>query len=662
MKSTHCGFGAAIQTGCAGVVLFLLLPLTASAVDVLTQHNDNLRTGANLQEFVLTTSNVNTAQFGKVFSRSVDAQMYAQPLYLHAVTISNQIRNVVYVCTESNSVYAFDADDAAASNALWHVNFGPAVPSSDLNNCGDLTPVVGITSTPVIDGTTGTIYIEAKTKESGNYFHRLHALDVATGQEKFGGPVTIQASVAGTGDGGSTITFNALHEFNRPGLLLSSNVVYIAFGSHCDWAPYHGWLIGYGATNLQQQYVFNTTPNGGEGAIWACGTGPAADANGNIYVVTGNGSFNANTGGPNLGDSYMKLSVSNNALAVATWFTPHDQATLNAADLDVGTGGIMLLPSTNWVVGAGKTGMMYLMNRDNMGGFTTANSDTNILQEFMGLAGTCCIGQSPVYWNGPTNQFLYYWSGSDVIKAFKFTGSSIQTTPLAQGSRTQARPGGLSLSAQQNLPGTGILWGMYNLAGGTIVAYDAENVTHELYNSQQNPGRDSMGTLVKFASPTIANGKVYVPTGGNKLVVYGLLTAPYQIWRQANFTSAELTNSAVSGDTADPDADGVPNLAEYALGLSPKAPNPNGLPVASVQNLGGTNYLTIAYEQVLYDTDISYTVQISDDLVTWNSGPAFTAPVGSPVDNGDGTETWLVQDLIPSDTTTARFIRLKITH
>lgn len=657
----NCG-RAVFQGVSAGIILCLLLPITTSAVNVLTQHNDNLRTGANLNEYVLTTSNVNTAQFGRVFTRAVDGQMYAQPLYVHAVTISNQVRNVVYVCTEHNSVYAFDADNAAVSTALWQTNLGPSVLIADLNNCTDLQPEVGITATPVIDLGTGTIYVDAKTKEGASFFHRLHALDIASGQEKFGGPVVIQATVPGTADGGTLVSFNAQHELNRPALLLLSNVVYLAYGSHCDWQPYHGWLLGYGATNLQQQYAFNTTPNGGEGAIWACGMGPAADANGNIYVVTGNGSFNANTGGPNLGDSFMKLSISNNALTVASWFTPHDQGTLNASDLDLGSGGTVLIPSTNMVVGVGKTGVLYLLNRDNMGGFTTASSDTNIVQEFAAVAGTCCIGQSPVYWNGPTNEFLFMWSGSDVVKAFKFTGSSIQTTPLAQGGQTQARAGGISLSAHLNVPGTGIIWGMYNLAGGTIVAYDASNVAHELWDSQQNAGRDSLGNYVKFASPTISNGKVYAPTGANKLVVYGLLSTPYQIWQQGNFTSAELTNSAISGDTADPDGDGVPNLMEYAFGLNPKIANSSGRPVASVQHLGGTNYLTVAYNQVLYNTDISYTVQVSSDLITWNSGPGFTAPVGPPVDNGDGTETWIVQDTIPSNSVTARFIRLKITR
>jgi hypothetical protein len=660
MRDDQYGSGAGCRAAFIAVVFAVLMPIRAGAVNVLTQHNDNYRTGANLAEFVLNTSNVNTAQFGKVFSRTVDGQMYAQPLYVHAVAISNQFRNIVYVCTESNSVYAFDADSATASNALWQVNLGPPVPIADLNNCDDLSPIVGITSTPVIDPTTGTIYVEAKTVENGNYFHRLHALDIATGQEKFGGPVVIQASVPGTADGGTLDSFNAQHALNRPGLLLLSNVVYVAFGSHCDWGPYYGWVLGYGATNLHQQYVFNATPNAGEGGIWSSGTGPAADAAGNIYVETGNATFDVNIGGPDFGDSFLKLAVSNDSLVVASWFTPYNQEILNDGDVDLNSGGSLLLPTTNMLVGISKQGVLYLLNRDEMGGYSTANSDTNIVQEFQAVNQTCCIGQCPVYWNGPSNQVLFTWSGDDVVKAFQFNGASIQTTPLAQGILTQDQPGGLSLSAQQNLVGSGILWGI--LSSGELVAYDASNVAHELWDSQQNAARDSLGTYVQFASPTIANGKVYAPTGANQLVVYGLLTAPYQLWQQANFTTEELTNAAISGDTADPDGDGIPNLAEYALGLNPKAPDATGAPVASIQNIGGSNYLTLTYRQVLYDTDISYNVQVSGDLVTWDCGAGFTAVVGSPIDNGDGTETWTIQDLVPSDSATARFIRLQISH
>ncbi len=648
----------------AGTILLLgvgVMPLRVAAVNVLTQHNDNLRTGANLNEYVLTTSNVNTGQFGKLFSRTVDGQMYAQPLYVHSLAISNKTRNVVYVCTETNSVFAFDADDPAASNALWQVNLGPPVPIPDLNNCGDLSPQVGITGTPVIDPVSGTLYVEAKTVESGNYIHRLHALDLITGQEKFGGPVAIQGTVSGTGDGSNTVTFSGQHVFNRPGLLLLSNVVYIGFGSHCDWAPYHGWLFGYNATNLQQVSIFNTTPNGSEAAIWSCGMGPAADSNGNIYVMTGNGTFDKNTGGPDLGDSFIKLTPSNGTIAVTDWFTPHDQATLSANDQDIGTGGPVLMPSTNIFVGLGKTGAMYVIDRNDFGGFAIG-ADTNIVQVFNPVPGTCCIGQSPVYWNGPTNQFIYTWTGSDVIKAFKFNGFTFQTTPLSQGSTTQSRPGGTSLSANGNLAGSGIVWGIESGSGGTVHAYDATNVSHELWNSQQNSGRDSLGSYVKFASPTIVNGKVYAPTGANKLVVYSLLGTPYQIWRQQNFTTAELTNSAISGDFADPDGDGIPNLMEYALGLNPKVASVNGLPVVGLQNVGGTNYLAVTYKQVLFATDISYTVQVSGDLMTWNFGAGYTLQSGPAIDNGDGTETVTFQDVVPADGTLARFIRLEISH
>jgi hypothetical protein len=250
------------------ILSLLLLPALATsapAMNILTQHNDNFRTGANLSEYVLTVSNVNTGQFGKLFTRTVDGQIYAQPLYVSGLMISNSLHNVVFVETEHNSVYAFDADDPAASNALWQVNLGTSVPIGDFSNCNDLQPEVGITSTPVIDLTSNTMYVDAKTKVGTSHSQQLHALDILTGQEKFGGPVAIQGSVPGTGTGssGGTLTFDPLFQHNRAGLLLLSNTVYVAFGSHCDYANYHGWLFGFNATNLQQTAIFCTTPNGG---------------------------------------------------------------------------------------------------------------------------------------------------------------------------------------------------------------------------------------------------------------------------------------------------------------------------------------------------------------------------------------------------------------
>jgi hypothetical protein len=642
-----------------------LAPVTifGQAVDVLTQHNDISRSGADPSEYVLTTSNVNTSQFGKLFSRVVVGQIYAQPLYVNSLTISNKTRNVVYVCTEHNNVYAFDADDATASNALWQVNLGASVPIADLNNCGDLQPEVGITGTPVIDLASQTLYVEAKALNGTNIFHSLHGLDLVTGQEKFGGPVTIQASVSGTADGGSTVTFNAQHQFNRPGLLLLSNVVYVGFGSHCDWGPYHGWLIGYNATNLPEQVsVYNTTPNGSEGAIWSCGMGPAADSNGNIYVMDGNGTFDKDTGGPDLGDSFIKLTPSNGTLVVADWFTPHDEATLNAEDRDLGSGGPILLP-TNLVVGVGKSGTAYVLDRNRMGHFVP-DVDTNAVQVFTPGPTTIGVGQSSVYWNGPTNEFFFLWCGSAPLKAFEYTGTNLVTTPLATGSTSQSdRAGGTSLSANHNVAGSGIVWGIEAGSGGTIRAYDATNVSHELWNSQQNAARDGLGNYVKFCAPTIANGKVYAPTTSNRLVVYGLLLPPYQLWKQQYFTSAELTNAAISGDTADPDGDGMPNLEEYAFGLNPKVSD-SGLawPYPSVSTVDGTNYLAITFRQILYNTDISYTVQVSGDLINWFSGTGYTTTVGPPVDNGDGSETVTVRDDVPANAATARFIRVNISR
>ncbi|MGA2137775.1 MAG: hypothetical protein ABSH14_02835 [Verrucomicrobiia bacterium] len=643
-------------------------------MNVLTQHNDNFRTGANLSEYVLTVSNVNAGQFGKLFSRAVDGQIYAQPLYVNGLIISNKLRNVVYIATEHDSVYAFDADDPATSNALWHVNLGQSISINDIEGCDDVQPEIGITSTPVIDLTSNTMYIDAKTKEIAgpvtNVFHRLHALDLLTGQEHFGGPVIIQGSVPGNAMGsvGGTLTFDPRFSHNRPGLLLLSNTVYMAFGSHCDLEDYHGRMFGYNATNLQQTAVFCVTPNGGAdsvgGGIWGSGMGPSADADGYIYVTTGNGNFSKNTGGTELSDCFIKLSASNGTLAVADWFAPHDQGFLGSNDLDLGAGGPVVIPSTNLVVGIGKAGEVYLLNRHHLGGFVNFSSDTNIVQEFLAADQPYYVGQSPVYWKGPTNEFLYFWPHGMPLTAYSFNGSLIATNPIATGStvETLGRVGGISLSANTNAPGSGILWGTEGSSGGTLHAYEANNVAHELWNSQQIPARDALGTFAKFCAPTVANGKVYAATFSSNLVVYGLLATPYQVWQQQNFTSAQLANSAISGDTAAPAGDGIPNLMKYALDLNPFVCGVGGLPVATIQSVSGSNYLAISYTRVLFDTDISYTVQVSNDLATWNSGPSFTAQLGPPLDNGDGTQTITVQDLVPVDSATKRFIRLQISH
>ncbi|HWX22977.1 MAG TPA: hypothetical protein VN578_24005 [Candidatus Binatia bacterium] len=497
---------------------FLLAAPRADGVQVLTQHNDNSRTGANLEEVLLAPANVNSSRFGKLFTRTVDGSIYAQPLYIPQLTISNKTQNVVIVATEHNTVYSFDADDPAASNALWQVNLGTSVPQSEVNNCGDLPPEIGITGTPAIDPAGGTIYVDAKTKvatgSTTNYFHSLHALDLYTGHEKFGSPVVIQGS-----------TFDARHNHNRPGLALLNNVVYLGFGSHCDWTPYHGWLFGYNATNLQQVAIFNTTSNGSQGAIWSCGMAPAVDTNGNLYVVTGNGTFDANTGGSDYGQSFLKFSTSN-GLKLVDWFAPWNAVSLSSSDRDIGTGGAVLLPGSQLLAGLDKAGTLFVLNQTNLGHFSNnGSSDTNIVQEFAATPGTDTIGQCPVYWNGPTNQYLFIACGNGQLKSFRFTGTSIQTTPLATGSVTENdRAGGLSLSANGNT--NGIVWVVDNANGGTLRAYNPPSIPTELWDSQMNSARDALGAYVKFCAPTIANGKVYMATAAKLLVVYGLFAVP----------------------------------------------------------------------------------------------------------------------------------------
>jgi hypothetical protein len=376
---------------CSYLVTSLMLLHVSSVwgqVSVLTQHNDVSRTGANLKETSLNTFNVKVNQFGKLFERLVDGQIYAQPLYVSNLSIPNQgSHNVVYVATMHNSVYAFDADNPNASTPLWQRNLGPSVPPTDLGSGYlDIQIEIGITSTPVIDLSSQTLYCVAKTKENSAYFQRLHALDITTGQPKSGSPVVIAASASGTGDGSinGTVSFNPLRHLNRPALLLLNGAIYLAFGSHGDRDPYHAWVLSYNATTLQQMAIFNGTANGSRGGIWQAGQGLAADANSYIYLITGNGTFDHNVGGPNLGMSFIKLSTP--GLAVADWFTPYNVSSLNSSDSDLGASGPLLIPGTNLVLGGGKEGVFHLLNRDMMGHFN-AGSNAQIVQNFKATVG-----------------------------------------------------------------------------------------------------------------------------------------------------------------------------------------------------------------------------------------------------------------------------------
>lgn len=564
--------------------LTVYLPAFASAqASVVTQHNNTARTGANLAETILTTTNVNVSEFGKLFERVVDDEIYAQPLYVDGVNIANVgVRNVVYVATNNDSVYAFDADNPAATSPLWRVNYtNPAagiVPVSRTDvgqHCGtylDFAGNIGIAGTPVIDPVSQTMYFVARTKENGTFVQRLHAIDIRDGRERAGSPRVIQASVVGTGDGRdaqNNIAFNARTANQRAALLLDHGTVYIAWASYCDTGPYHGWILGYDAATLQQVMVYNTTPDGGLGGIWQSGGGLSADSTGNIYALTGNGSFNGDIGGKSFSNSFIKVSP---AGALLDWFTPFNWSFLNATDEDLGLQSALLIPNTNLVIGGGKDGVMYVVNRSNMGHFRPADNG-QIVQSFQASSAARMNG-TPVYWNSPTyGPAIYVWPAGDPLKVFRLVGGVFATPASAQSTALAGpgMPGGmLSLSANGNAVGTGLLWATLSRNGdalhtttlGILRAYDASNVTRELWNSQQNAARDTLGNFSKFAPPTVVNGKVFVATLSKKLVVYGLIgpsagNAAPTVNAGADKTLASPATTTLTG-TASDDGNPVP--------------------------------------------------------------------------------------------------------
>ncbi|MGA2019840.1 MAG: choice-of-anchor D domain-containing protein [Candidatus Sulfotelmatobacter sp.] len=517
---------------------------------VFTQHNDTARTGQNLNETVLTPANVTSSKFGRIFSYPVDGQVYAQPLYVPNVTIPNQgVHNVLYVATENDSLYAFDAD-GLTPNILWQLSFinpGNGITTINCITTGivcNVYPITGITSTPVIDPTSNTIYLLVRTQENNNSVQRLHALDITTGAEKFGGPVEIAAVVNGTGTGTSRgkILFDALHDNQRTALLLANGNIYIGWAGQA-----HGWIMAYNAQTLAQVAVMNTTPNGTLGGVWQAGNGPALDSLGNIYFATGDGTFDANTGGVDYGDTLLKMNAN---LTVLDYFTPMDQACrLLPNDLDLGSGGPLIFPAQSGsypdeIIESGKGGSpcdlfgstyavpIYLVNRDEMGGY-----DPNQDQDIQTIEGTVHgYWGSPTYWQSPTAQYVYY-SGmtnetgdGDYLKQYSITNGLVSTAPVEQ--TLNLFPVGSTPSISANGTRNGILWtverkDILSASPGThpavLYAYEAANVSKLLYDSAQAKGlRDQPGCANKFITPTVANGKVYVGTQ-NELDVYGIL-------------------------------------------------------------------------------------------------------------------------------------------
>jgi Calx-beta domain-containing protein len=555
----------------------LCLPCLALAqANVLTYHNDNTRAGANLNETILTPANVTAATFGKLFSHSVDGYVYAQPLYVSGLAIPGQgTHNAVFVATEHNTVYCFDADSNAGANGgvLWQSNLGPSAPCPvDGFRFEAITNEVGITGTPVIDPVTQTLYVDTFILANGNYSHQIHALNITDGSEKSFSPVTVEVSIPGVGAGSANgvLPFQAIQELQRSALTLAGGVLYVAYAGYTDTTltdPFHGWIIGFDASNLQllQDHVFNTTPNGttsqygaiaGEGGIWMAGGGLAVDSDTNLYFSTGDGNFNAYSGGTEYGSSVVKLSTAN-GLSVADYFASYNQEFYRLNDLDIGSGGVMLLPDQpgqypHLMIAGGKPQYAYLMNRDQLttdnGHYNAGGSSDNILQT-MSLGGASF--STPAYFNGR----IYYIGNRDAIRSYIVTnGTLIPDQPGTFGTRIFPFPGATpSISANGNT--NGIAWAIQNTNNGPaiLVAWNAANLSSEIYNSSQSGVRDQPGKPVKFTVPTVAGGKVFVGSQFN-LSVYGLLGGGLQ-FSSSNYTAqqtdstARITVNRVGGST-----------------------------------------------------------------------------------------------------------------
>lgn len=508
-------------------------PARNTSAWVTTAHNDQARTGQYLYEPTLTPATVDATHFGRLFSLPVDGVVYAQPLLALNVDLGAVgTHNLLFVATSHDSVYAFDADEEGPP--LWQVSLLPpgatTVPSTDVGSA-DISPEIGITSTPVIDPLTNTLYVEAKSKEPGPvYVHRLHALALETGAERAGSPVVIDATVEGTASDGCTgcaplVRFNALRQLQRSALLLSNGVVWLGFGSHGDVEPYHGWVLGYDATTLARTAAFITTPNGSEGSIWQSGGGIATDDTGALYLETANGDFDAAQGGQNLGDAVLKLNLDG---VLLDWFAPHDQAALSQVDLDLGSGGPLVLPDQpgarpHLLIATGKNGMLYLLDRDDLGRFN-ANDDSHAVQTLLigfernkpryGLYST------PTYFQGA----VYVLPANGPLQAYPLTNGLLSPEPSMQTTDTFSAA---TISISANGGEGAIAWfieghGSNSFTPAVLHAFDANDLTHSLYSSDDEADRDQGGDAATFAVPTVANGHVYVGTR-TQIDVFGLL-------------------------------------------------------------------------------------------------------------------------------------------
>ncbi|MGA2132431.1 MAG: FG-GAP-like repeat-containing protein [Bryobacteraceae bacterium] len=623
------------------LILGLTLRPARAQVNVTTFHNDYARDGQNLNETILNPANVASSQFGRLFVQPVDGYAYAQPLYVANLAIAGGTHNVVYVATEHDSVYAFDADSNTGANGspLWQVSFiNPAAGINTVNSavdldCSNIAPEVGITGTPVIDLSSNTLYVVAKTNENGVFFQRLHALDITSGAEKFGGPVVIAASVPGSGDAssGGQVAFDPLLNNQRAGLLLLNGMVYIAWASHCDISPFHGWMMAYNAATLAQVAIWNSTPNGSDGGVWQSGAPPAVDSSGYVYLGVGNGTFDLIGDGPDAGDSIVKFGPPGSGkFPVLDYFTPYNEFTLSVEDTDLGSGGVVIFPDQpagsphqHLLVEIGKQGSLYLVNRDLMGHFNLG-SDTQIVQWiqeiFGGLWGT------PAFWNNT----LYVGGTNDALQAFAFNTSTglLSTTPVSASPETYYYPGSTpSISA--NGTTNGIVWALEEDSSSAILhAYDATNLASELYNSSANASQTA-GPPVNFAVPTVVNGKVYVGTA-TQLAVYGLVgppPAPPMLVSPGNYATGVSLTPVLSWDP-------VAGATSYDVyfGTSPTPP--------LVVNTTGSSYTppALLVNTVYYWTIAAHNLAGVTVSATWSFTTVATP--GPPVLMSSSTGLW----------------------
>jgi PQQ enzyme repeat len=521
-------------------------PARKWSVSVLTQHNDNTRAGLNAHEKILTTANVKTSKFGKLFTLPVDDQVYAQPLVFSNLVIGSDTSNVAFIATVNNSIYAFNADNG---NMIWHRNYTEA--GMRPQNAGDITNYIGvqytnitnnfgIIGTPVIDSISKTIYFVTRSTDGSKYYQDLHAVNIVNGDERQASPALIKASVTGSGDGSvnNVVSFDPFLNNQRQGLALVKGVVYITYSSYADAGPYHGWVLGYDAQSMALLYVYNDTPDGGNGGLWESGMGIAADAQGNLYLTSGNGTVGTpgsdqNSPSPdptnlrNRGESALKLTPSGATLAVTSYFTPSNYVDLNINDNDYGGMGTLLIPNSEYYVTGCKDGNLYILNKDNMGGYSPSS---NQVQQTLVVNGS--VHCQPAYYKGSQNEFVYVWSEDDQLRAFPFNrGSNTFGSPVLSNATGPSRESGAELSVSSNgtIDSTAVLWASYALTPnsadvpgpGILKAFNANDVTKELWNSEQNSS-DNSGNFAKFSPPTIVNGHVYLATFSNQVVVYGL--------------------------------------------------------------------------------------------------------------------------------------------